>query len=57
MSTLTLLFNIVLEILAIEIRLESKITDINIGKEADVGNPREPLKLSDLVRDLSKMNE
>ena len=57
MSTLTFLFNIVLEILAIEIRLESKITDINIGKEADVGNPRKPLKLSDLVRDLSKMNE
>lgn len=52
------LFNIVLEILAIEIRLENKITYINIGKEeVEVENPRDPVrkKLLDLVRDLGEV--
>lgn len=31
--TITIFFNIILEILAIKIRLENQITDINIGKE------------------------
>ena len=52
MSPLSFLFNTVLEILTIEIRLENEIIDINIGKEeGEVKNPREPVtkKLSDLM--------
>lgn len=44
MSPLPFLFNTVLEILTIEIRLENEIIDINIGKEeVEVKNPREPV--------------